>query len=521
MPTSERNAADAQQHRFSWPAVGALALAATAAMPGSPVAQSDGGRQLLVGATIVDGTGTSAYRGEILIDGDRIMAVGAAGSLRASDAGRAATVIDLAGLALAPGFIDIHNHSTNRLQDDPLATTQIAQGVTTIFVGADGSSPWPIGEYLDGIDTLSPALNVGTLVGHGTVRRAALGDDYRREATAAEVAEMATRVRQGMADGAFGLSSGLEYDPGFYSTTEELIALASEAGQFGGFYMSHVRDEEGGLLDSIDEALRIGVEGELPVQISHIKAGNAEVWGQASEVLERIATARVSGLDVTADQYPYTAWQSGLGIVVASRRFDDPDDVAAGLADVGGGSRLQIVNYDADPTAHGMRLNEIAAREGKSEVEMYIEIMANGGSGVIGHTMTEEDVDVFMASPLVMTTSDGGVGSAHPRGAGAFARILGHYLREREMMSLEHAVHRGTRMPARRLGLEDRGVIRPGAIADLVAFDAATVTDNSTFSDPLQQATGVHGTWVAGQRVWADGQPTGARPGQALRHGPR
>ncbi|HJO04335.1 MAG TPA: D-aminoacylase [Acidobacteriota bacterium] len=480
--------------------------------------QSGPDRQLLVGATIVDGTGSIAYRGDVLLEGDRIAAIGTSGSLHPSDSEGALAVIDLAGLVLAPGFIDIHNHSTESLKDDALAMTQVAQGITTIMVGADGSSPWPIGEYLDGIDALSTALNVGTLVGHGTVRRGVLEDDYRRTSSASEITDMALRVRQGMTDGAFGLSSGLEYDPGYYSTTEELIELARVAGSFGGFYMSHVRDEEDGILDSIDEALRIGVEGRLPVQISHIKTGNAAVWGQAPEMLRRLAAARVAGLDVTADQYPYTAWQSGLGIVVPSRRFDDPVAVAEGLAAVGGGSRLQIVGYDADPTAHGMRLSEIAARDGKTEVEMYIEMMANGGSRIIGHTMSQEDVDTFMTSPMVMTSSDGGVGNSHPRGAGTFVRILGHYLREREMLSLEQAVHRGTGMPARRLGLRDRGVIRPGAMADLVAFDAATVTDHSTFTDPLQPATGVHATWVSGQRVWADGRTTGARPGRALRH---
>ncbi len=496
----------------------ALLLFIATTVAGATTGQSEPRRQLLVGATIVDGTGTVAYRGEVLLEGDRIAAVGTNGSLRPLDSEGALTVIDLAGLILAPGFIDIHNHSTERLQGDPLATTQIAQGVTTIVVGADGSSPWPIGEYLDGIDALSTALNVGTLVGHGTVRRAVLEDDYRRTASASEVSEMALRVRQGMMEGAFGLSSGLEYDPGYYSTTEELIELASVAGGLGGFYMSHVRDEEDGLLEAIDEALRIGIEGKLPVQISHIKTGNAAVWGQARAVLGRLAAARVAGLDVTADQYPYTAWQSGLGIIVPSRRFDDPVAVAEGLAAVGGGSRLQIVGYDADPAAHGMRLSEVAARAGKSEVEMYMEMMANGGSGIIGHTMSQEDVDTFMTSPLVMTASDGGVGSGHPRGAGAFARILGHYLRERELLSLERAVERATRMPAQRLGLNDRGVIRPGAMADLVAFDAATITDHSTFTDPLRSATGVHATWVAGQRVWAEGQPTGVRPGRGLRH---
>ena len=201
----------------------------------------------------------------------------------------------MAGLVLAPGFIDIHNHSTERLFDWPLAETQLAQGITTIVVGADGSSPWPVADYLTRIDELRPTVDVATLVGHGTVRRAALGEDFRHTATDAEIADMSARVERGMREGAFGLSSGLEYDPGFYSSTGELIALARAAADHDGFYMTHMRDEEEGLLDAVDEAIRIGREAGLPVQISHIKAGNASVWGRAPDVLERIRRANEDG----------------------------------------------------------------------------------------------------------------------------------------------------------------------------------------------------------------------------------
>ncbi len=492
-----------------------LAAAASLVATGSGAAAAAQAEELLLrGATVVDGTGAPAYAADVLVRGQRIVAVAAPGTLEAA---AGTDVQELSGLVLAPGFIDIHNHSTGRFARDPLATTQIAQGVTTVMVGADGSSPWPIDEFLHGIEQLRPAVNVGVFVGHGTVRSRVLGEDFRRAATAGEIEAMASLVEQGMRAGAFGLSSGLEYDPGFYSTTEELIALARVAGRHGGIYMSHIRDEEEGVLDAIAEAIRIGERAHLPVQISHIKMGNASVWGRARDALALIDAARARGLDVTADQYPYTAWESGLGIIVRSRRFTDPEEVAAGLADAGGGERLQIIDYEADPSVNGMRLSEIAARAGKSEVDMYIEIMRNGGSGVIGHTMSDEDVDAFMRHPAVMTASDGGIGSAHPRGAGAFARVLATYVRERELLSLERAVQRGTFMPAAKLRLRDRGVIRPGAIADLVAFDPATVTDRSTFSDPFVPAAGVARTWVAGQLVWRDGAATGARPGRALR----
>ena len=336
---------------------------------------------LLANALIVDGSGNAPYVGDLLIEGDRVTAVGPAGSLRPRGT---YAYEDLHGLALAPGFVDIHNHSTDRFARDPAATTQVAQGVTTVIVGADGGSPWPIDDYLASVEEIAPAINVGTMVGHGTLRGRAMGDDYRREATESEIAIMAEQVARAMESGAFGLSSGLEYDPGFYSSTEELIALAKVAAAAGGFYMSHTRDEEEGVMDSIAEAIRIGREGGLPVQISHIKMGNASMWDRAGEALDLIADARAEGLDVTADQYPYTAWQSGLGIVVSSRRFSDPVAVAEGLEALGGAERLQIVSYSPDRSVEGMRLSDIAAREGRSGAEQYIEMMAQGGAGVIG-----------------------------------------------------------------------------------------------------------------------------------------
>ena len=476
-------------------------------------------RVLLRNARIVDGMSNLAYPGDVLIADGRIARIGEPGTLDVRDpqGGDDAHVVDLDGLVLAPGFIDIHNHSTDRVFNDPVATTQIAQGVTTVIVGADGGSPWPIAEYLDRLDDVGTAINVGTLVGHGTVRRAAMGEDFRREARASEIASMVEQVRAGMEDGAFGLSSGLEYDPGFYSSTGELITLARVASGYGGFYATHMRDEEEGVLESIDEAIRIGDEGRLPVQISHIKMGNASVWGKSRDALERIRGARVRGIEVTADQYPYTAWQSSLYIVVRSRRFFDAEEVAAGLAALGGAQRLQIVNYPPDTSVHGMRLSEIAARDGRSDVEMYMEMIRAGGAGVIGHTMDESDVDGFIVSPFVMVASDGGIGSAHPRGAGTFARVLGHYVRERGILTLERAIEKMTSMPAWRLGLDDRGRIRVGAVADLVAFDPDVVADRSTFTEPLTPATGVARVWVAGQLVWSEGGPTGARPGGALR----
>ena len=469
---------------------------------------------LLTNARIVDGTGTPSFVGDLLIEDGHIAEVGEQGSIHVPTT---TARINLTGLVLAPGFIDIHNHSTGSIFNTPLATSQLAQGITTLVVGADGGSPWPIKDYLSRIDNLEPTVDVATLVGHGTIRATVLGEEFRRTATDAEIASMAIRVEQGMREGAFGLSTGLEYDPGFYSSTGELIALARIAAEYDGFYMSHMRDEEEGLLSAVDEAIRIGRAAGLPVQISHIKAGNASVWGNAPAVLERIQAANDEGLDVTADQYPYTAWQSGLSIVVRSRQFYNADSVAAGIFAAGGGERLQIIGFDEEPELNGLRLDEIARRKGLGEVEAYIWIMKNGGAGLIGHTMNEKDVDTFMASRWVMTASDGGIGSAHPRGAGTFPRVLARYVRDRGLITLERAVQRATSMPARRLGLTDRGLIRVGARADLVAFDLETITDRSTFAAGTRLPVGVSRVWVHGVEVWVNDAPTGARPGRAVR----
>jgi N-acyl-D-amino-acid deacylase len=470
---------------------------------------------LLRNATIVDGSGAPAFAGEVGITGGRIVAVGAPGSVQTAPG---AAVHDLDGLVLSPGFIDIHNHSDGAILRRPLAEVLLAQGLTTIVVGADGGSRWPIGAYLDEVDAARPALNVATTVGHGTVRLRVLGADQAREATSDEIGAMKDLVRQAMDEGAFGLSSGLEYDPGRFAATEELIALAGAAGERGGFYISHMRDEELYVMEAVDEVIRIGREAGLPVQISHIKMGDATAWGRSGETLDRMRGARAEGIDITADWYPYAASATTLALVVPSRNFEDAAQVEAGLEVRGGADRVQVTRYEPDASIEGLRLDEIAARWQTNPVDAYQRIMRNGGGSMISHSMQLADVNAFAADPLVMVCSDGGIGSAHPRGAGTFPRVLAHYVRELGILDLETAVHKMTMMPADRLGLADRGRIAVGAVADLVAFDPATVQDNSTFEQPELPASGIARVWVNGELVWDGGAPTGARPGAALRH---
>ena len=309
-----------------------------------PAPQAQASRSIaIVNATLVDGTGGPTRTGNVRIEGGRIASVGDA----APAAGDA--IVDAKGLVLAPGFIDIHNHSTSGLDADPAAETQVAQGITTIVVGADGSSPWPIAGYLTDRQRHPAALNVMVMVGHATVRRAVMGDDYKRPARDDEIVRMQSLVDQGMQEGAVGLSSGLEYEVGSYSTTPELIALAKVAARHGGFYMSHIRDEADRAFDAFKEAITIGEQAHIPVQISHIKLGTVGVWRRSKEAVQLIDDARRRGVDVTADCYPYDAWHSTITVLVPNKRYDDPASVSKALDDVGGAANVTIDRDEAHP----------------------------------------------------------------------------------------------------------------------------------------------------------------------------
>jgi N-acyl-D-amino-acid deacylase len=465
---------------------------------------------IIQGAEIADGTGAPLQRADVRIAGDMIVDVGRV-TPQPDD-----RVVDGTGLVLAPGFIDAHNHSTNALDDDPDAATQISQGISTVLLGQDGSSPFPLSPYLARRRATPAALNVALLVGHATVRRHVMGDDFRRAATSAEIQEMETLVDQEMRAGAIGLSSGLEYEVGSYASTEEVVALARLAAKHGGFYISHIRDEADRTIEAVREAIAIGEKAKLPVQITHIKLGTVGVWGKAAEVASLIEAARKRGVDVTADVYPYLAWSSNLKVLVPNKQWTDPASVKEALDDVGGGRNIQITRLPKFPQYVGRRLDEIAKAEGISEVDLYIRIVSDGDAGVIGHTMSEDDLRVFLRQPWTMVASDGGVGVSHPRGAGTFPRVLGRFVREEEWLTLPEAIRKMTSMPAARLGLKDRGVLRVGMKADLVLFDPATIIDRSTFDEPRLRARGVYRVFVNGEPVWAGESPENPRPGRVL-----
>jgi len=466
---------------------------------------------VIAGGTIIDGSGRRGFRADVRIESDRITKVGRIIPRRGEE------VIDARGLIVAPGFIDIHNHSEQGLQTEPAAASQISQGITTLAVGPDGGSPWPVGEYLAGIEKRGAAVNVLAFVGHATVRVRVMGQNYKRAATEKEIVEMAAMVGQGMRQGAFGLSTGLEYDEGNPSTTEEIISLARVAALTGGIYMSHIRDEADLTMTALEEAIRIGREARIAVQISHIKMGTKGVWDKASEAVAIINRARRSGIDITADCYPYDAWASTITVLVPNRRHDDTASVSRGLDDVGGAANVLITSCRAHPDYEGKTLEEISRIQNVTPTDVYIQIVKDGGAGVVCRSMKESDMRVFYSQPWVMVSSDGGIGTRHPRGAGTFPRVLGRYAREQNWLTVEEAIRKMSSMPAARLGLKDRGLIREGMKADIVIFNPKTVIDRSTFKEPKLLSTGIERVWVNGKAVWENGKPTGQLSGMVIR----
>lgn len=462
---------------------------------------------LIRGAMLADGSGARLRQADVRIDRGRIVRIGRL-TPQPDD-----LIVDGAGLVLAPGFIDVHNHSDRGLDREPEAASQLSQGITTAIVGQDGGSPWPIAAWFQ---PRNAAINTAVLAGHATIRRAVMGDDFRRAARPDEIDRMTTLMDQAMREGALGLSSGLEYEVGSYSTTGEVIALAKVAARHKGIYVSHIRDEADKTFDALREIIRIAREAGIPAHISHIKLGTVGVWGRAKDAIALIEAARKQGLDITADCYPYDAWSSTITVLIPNKKYDDPESVARGLADVGGAASVTITSCARHPEYEFKTLDQIAKAQNRTPVDLFIEIVKDGGAGVVCRSMKDADIRDFYQTPWVMVSSDGGIGMRHPRGAGSYPRVLGLFVRDRKWLPLEEAIRKMTSAPAARLRWRDRGLVREGYVADLVLFDPAAIIDRSTFAEPFRQAEGVRKVWVNGDLVW-DGRPTGALPGQKLR----
>jgi dihydroorotase/N-acyl-D-amino-acid deacylase len=497
---------------------------------------------LISGGTVVDGTGQPAYRADVAISAGRIAAV----SRTPIDSALARRRIDATGLVVAPGFIDLHAHLEPILAM-PDAESHVRQGVTLALGGPDGGGASPMGPYLSEVSQRQLGLNVAFLTGHNTIRRAVMGT-ANRAPTRAELDSMRGMVARAMGEGAFGLSTGLRYIPGFYSNTDEVVALAQVAADSGGFYTSHLRDEALGLFGGVGEALEIARRAKIPVVLTHHKVVGQKMWGKSVNTLAMVDSARRAGSDVMIDQYPYTASHTGIDILMPPwslaggdsalrRRLSDPvlndsiekDVIEALINDRGGGDlkRVQFSRVSWDSTLNGKTLYDLVTRLNieptiENAAPVVIDVVLRGGAQTIFHIIDEEDVKRIMAHPQTMIASDGrlnklGDAVPHPRAYGTFPRVLGRYVREEKVLSLEQAVHKMTGLPATRMGLSDRGCLREGCAADVAIFSADRVRDVGTFTDPHHYPEGIPYVIVNGVPVVDNGRFTTSRPGQVLR----
>lgn len=471
---------------------------------------------LIRGGNVLDGSGSAARRLDVRIAGDTIAEVAASLAPHSDE-----RVVDASGLTVAPGFIDLHSHADRGIEEIPSAESQVRQGITTSVVGQDGGSALPVSDFLEMIDRLHPAINFATAIGHGTVRAAVMGADFRRPATSAEIAAMKVLVERGMRDGAVGLSSGTEYDPGFYAEPGEIQALAKVVAPFGGYYASHVRDEEDSVLAAWREVIDVGRAAGIPVHISHAKLASSSVWGKAPAALALLDSAERDGVRVTADWYPYTYWSSSIYVVIPDRDFDNRAKWEKGLADIGGAGNILVTSYRPDSSVQGKTIAEIARLRATDPISTIIDMIHTAGPdiGIIATAMDERDLNTIFADPRVMICSDGSPIGSHPRAFGAFPRVLGEFVRKRRVVPLPEAIAKMTSRPAKLLGLSDRGSIAAGKKADLVIFDPARVADRGTKLEPARHPTGIEYVVVNGELVLDGGRMTAARPGQPLRRG--
>jgi N-acyl-D-amino-acid deacylase len=476
---------------------------------------------VIVNASVLDGTGSEARRVNVRVEGGAIVGV------EEGEPPEGSQVVNGSGFTLAPGFIDPHSHGDDDLFEHRDALAAVSQGITTLVVGQDGGSPYPLAEFFRKIESTPVAVNVASYAGHGTIREKVLGEDFRRAATAEEVEKMRQLLVEEMKAGALGLGTGLEYDPGIYSERSEVVALAREAASFGGRYISHLRSEDRYFWDAVDEILAIGREARLPVQISHTKLAMQNLWGQADRLLGLLDAARAEGVEVNADIYPYTYWQSTLTVLFPKRDFTDRKEAEIAVRQVSTPEGLLIPRFKPEPAYEGKTLAEIAALRGTDPEQTLMDLIreaeamrAAGETGVesvIGTSMDEADIEKLMKWEHMSLSTDGALDGSHPRGYGTYPRFLGRYVRERGVLPLPEAIRRCTSLPARQMGFSDRGRIAPGMKADLVLFDPQTVLDRSTPQEPHAVSTGIDRVWVSGVSVYEDGKTTGQFPGRPLR----
>ncbi len=495
---------------------------------------------LILHGTVYDGSGSEPIQQDMGIRDSMIVALG---DLHKATADR---TIDAQGLAVTPGFIDMHAHLDPIMELND-CESMVRQGVTTALGGPDGSSPWPLKAYMDSLQKKGVGMNVAYLIGHNTVRRNVMGLENRAP-TPAELDSMKAEIEQGMLDGAYGISTGLKYLPGTFSKVDEVIELSKVTSKYGGIYTSHLREEGLGLLPAVREAIQISAEADIPVILTHHKVIGKPMWGKSIETLALVDSARALGLDIKMDQYPYTASYTGISVLIPSwamaggqkvfkERVADPvtkdsikkEIVFNILNDRGGGDldRIQFAKVDWQTDLEGKTLKYWCIQKGmdttiENGAELVIQAQLNGGASCVYHVMVEEDVKRIMQHPQTMIGSDGrlvkpGMGHPHPRWYGTFPRVLGHYVREEKTLTLTQAIHKMTQQSAETIGLSDRGTLREGMRADVVIFDPETIIDKATFEAPHQYPVGISFVIVNGVLAVDDGQYMDTRSGLVLR----
>jgi N-acyl-D-amino-acid deacylase len=492
-------------------------LCAFSVMSCDQISVNSGSVDLLIkNVNIIDGSGSERYLADVRIKKKRIEEIGQL------ERKNGEIIFQGNGLILSPGFIDTHSHADGDILSHPDALAAISQGITTVIIGQDGFSPYPLENFIKNIEELGVTINVGSYVGHNTIRDEILKENFQRTASENEVVLMANMLKNELSSGAIGLSTGLEYVPGIYSNRSEVITLAQVTADAGGRYISHIRSEDRWFEDAIDEIIEIGRSTKMPVQISHFKLAQKNLWYQAARILEKLDLAVKEGINITADLYPYEYWQSNMMVLLPERDPTDRNAVAFALDQIAPPEGIWLTRFDPEPNYVGKTIVEIAKERKTDSITTFMQLaqesqlMKEGSDMIIGTSMIEDDIRTLLLWEHTNVGSDGGLVDLHPRGMGSFTKILGKYVREEGLMNLEMAIRKMTGLAADHMGFTDRGYIQIGQMADLVLFDPDTVIDNATPESPDAISDGIFSVWVAGEQVLSNGAVTKARPGKFI-----